>query len=206
MYQAVYRSNQALCIKDTRIGELMQKMDCQNAKIDDLTEQVTLQKEQLIVQNEQLGVQKEQLIVQNEQLGVHTQKLDKITQILYRETDNKVVDVIETKKKQELVVLQNKQNPRQCEILRGQTKHLEKQLKRKTNDMTVVGKIDSYKNPINLLNRFGEAIKNTGDDRFKKTSNKIVLKDGHTSDDLMNVFRILDDDKHSVAKEVKKCL
>ena len=83
---------------------------------------------------------------------------------------------------------------------------MEKQLKRKTNDMTVVGKIDSYKNPINLLNRFGKAIKNTGDDRFKKTSNKIVLKDGHTSDDLMNVFRILDDDKHSVAKEVKKCL
>ena len=83
---------------------------------------------------------------------------------------------------------------------------MEKQLKRKTNDMTVVGKIDSYKNPINLLNRFGETIKNTGDDRFKKTSNKIVLKDGHTSDDLMNVFRILDDDKHSVAKEVKKCL
>ena len=156
--------------------------------------------------DKKLDTLNKELRQQNEQLSVQNLKLDTLTHILYRETDNKVVDVIETKKKQELVVLQNKQNPRQCEILRGQTKHLEKQLKRKTNDMTVVGKIDSYKNPINLLNRFGEAIKNTGDDRFKKTSNKIVLKDGHTSDDLMNVFRILDDDKHSVAKEVKKCL
>ena len=94
----------------------------------------------------------------------------------------------------------------QYEVLRGQAKHVEKQLKRKHNDMTVVGKIDSYKNPINLFNRFGETIKNTCDDRFKKSSNKIMLKDGYTPDDLMNVFRTLDDDKHSVANDVNNCL
>ena len=72
--------------------------------------------------------------------------------------------------------------------------------------MKVVGKIDSYKNPINLLNRFGETIKSTRDDRFQKSSNKILLKDGHTFDILMDVFRTLDDDKHSIAEEVKQCL
>ena len=177
MYHAVYRSKHALCIKDTRIDELLIKMDQQTEKID----------------------------AQSERIGLQSEKLDMLARILYKETDNKVVDVTEKKKKQELVILQNKKNPNQCEVLRGQVKHVEKQVKRKHNDMTVVGKIDSYKNPVNLFNRFSETIKNTCDDRFKKSSNKIMLKDGHTTDDLMDVFRTLDDDKHSVAKDVNKC-
>ena len=72
--------------------------------------------------------------------------------------------------------------------------------------MTVVGKIDSYKNPINLFNTFGETIKNVCDDRVKNFSNKIILKDGHTTDDFMDVYRTLDDDKHSVVKNVNKCM
>ena len=178
MYQAVYRSKQALSIKDTRIDELSKDVHLLCEKIDSQTEKID---------------------AQSEQIKTQTQKMDMLAQILYRETDNKVIDVIENKKKQELVVLQNKKNPSQYEVLRGQAKHVEKQVKRKHNDMTVVGKIDSYKNPINLFNRFGETIKSTCDDRFKKSSNKIVLKDGQTSDDLMNIFRILDDDKHCVA-------
>ena len=185
MYQAVYRSKQALSIKDTRIDELSKDVHLLCEKIDSQTEKID---------------------AQSEQIKTQTQKMDMLAQILYRETDNKVIDVKENKKKQELVILQNKKNPSQFEVLRGQAKHVEKQVKRKHNDMTVVGKIDSYKNPINLFNRFGETIKSTCDDRFKKSSNKIVLKDGQTSDDLMNIFRILDDDKHCVAENVKQCL
>ena len=185
MYQAVYRSKQALSIKDTRIDELSKDVHLLCEKIDSQTEKID---------------------AQSEQIKTQTQKMDMLAQILYRETDNKVIDVKETKKKQELVILQNKKNPSQYEVLRGQAKHVEKQVKRKHNDMTVVGKNDSYKNPINLFNRFGETIKSTCDDRFKKSSNKIVLKDGQTSDDLMNIFRILDDDKHCVAENVKQCL
>jgi len=80
------------------------------------------------------------------------------------------------------------------------------QVKRKRNDMEVVGKIDSYKNPINLLNRFNESIKKQGDERFSKTNNKIVLKNGSTVNDLMHVFHDLDEDKHTVANDVRKCI
>jgi hypothetical protein len=152
------------------------------------------------------SLQCEKIDRQSKKIDTQSQKLDLLARILYKEADGKVIEVNETKKKQELVVLQSKRNPSQCEVLRGQTSHVEKQLKRKHNDMKVVGKIDSYKNPINLLNRFGETIKSTRDDRFHKSSNKILLKDGHTCDDLMDVFRTLDDDKHSIAEEVKQCL
>ena len=72
--------------------------------------------------------------------------------------------------------------------------------------MEVVGKIDSYKNPINLLNRFNESIKKGGDEHFSKSNNKIVLRNGSTAEDLMHVFRSLDEDKHFVARKVKQCL
>ena len=62
----------------TQLDELIMKIDCQIKKLD------TLNKE---------------LRQQNEQLSVQNQKRDTLTHILYRETDNKVVDVIETKKK-----------------------------------------------------------------------------------------------------------
>ena len=123
-----------------------------------------------------------------------------------RETDNKVIDVEEKHKKQELVVLQNKNEPTQIEVLRGQMNHVNQQLKRKINDIEVVGKIDSYKNLINLLNGFNESIKKGGDQHFSKSNNKIVLRNGSTAEDLMHVFRSLDEDKHFVARKVKQCL
>ena len=129
-----------------------------------------------------------------------------MSQILYKETENKVLDVTEKYKKQELVVLRKKMEPNQIEVLRGQVNHVNQALKRKQNDMEVVGKIDSYKNPINLFNRFGESIKMYRDDRFSKSNNKIVLRNGSTVEDLMTVFHTLDNDKYTTANNVKKCL
>ena len=129
-----------------------------------------------------------------------------LSNILMKETDNKVIDVEKKEKKQELVVLRDKNEPTRIEVLRGQTNHVNYQLKRKINDMEVVGKIDTYKNPINLLNRFNECIKKEGDEHFAKTNNKIVLRNGSTAEDLMHVFRRLDEEKHDVAQNVKMCL
>ena len=70
-------------------------------------------------------------------------------------------------------------------------------MKRKHNDMTVVGKIDSYKNMINLLNQLGETSKSIWDDNFQKSSNQILLKDGHIY--LMDVFRTLDNASETVS-------
>ena len=135
-----------------------------------------------------------------------TRKLEMLSELLLKETDNKVIDVEAKKKKQEFVVLRNKYEPTQIEVLRGQTNHVNQQLKRKKLNMEVVGKIDTYKNPINLLNRFDESIKKEGDERFHKTNNKIVLKNGSTAEDLMHVFHDLEEDKHVVAKKAKQCL
>ena len=44
----------------------------------------------------------------------------------------------------------------QCEVLRGQCNHVQSQLKRKQDNMEVIGKVETYKNPINLYNRFSE--------------------------------------------------
>ena len=60
---------------------------------------------------------------QTEKFDAQSEKLDMLAHILYKETDNKVIDVTEKKKKHELVILQNKKNPNQCEVLRGQVKH-----------------------------------------------------------------------------------
>ena len=178
MYQTVYNAKVELCIKDTAIGHLNEKLD------------------HVIEQN---GT----LMKQNE---IQSQKLDVLSQLLYKETDDKVMDLCTKQKKQELVVLCDKTNPNSCEVLRGQVVYLKNQLKRKQNEMEVVGKINTYKNPINLYNRFGEHIKKEGDDRFKKTNNKILLKDGCTADDLMNAFHTLDENKHDVALKVKELL
>ena len=72
--------------------------------------------------------------------------------------------------------------------------------------MEVVGKIATYKNPINLLNRFNESIRKEGDDRFYKTNNKIVLRNGSTAEDLMTTFHNLESDKHETAKKVNALL
>ena len=213
MYQMVYRAKHELCIKDSTIGELrndihtlIKKSDYHINQIEAQTQQLTVQTQEINMQRQQLNMQSEQLNVQTQQLNVQSQKLEMLSNILMKETDNKVIDVNEKLKKQELVVLRSKNEPTQIEVLRGQLNHVNNQLKRKRNDMEVVGKIDGYKNPINLLNRFNESIKKEGDDRFLKSNNKIVLMNGSTAEDLMHVFRTLDEDKHTVANNVKECL
>jgi len=162
-----------------------------------------------IEMSQQLGVvikQNNEIIEQNKELKLlseaQTEKLDMMSQILYNETNHKVVDVHTERKKQELVVLQNRNDPEQCEVLRGQRNHVNQQLKRKNNTMQVVGKIETYKNPINLYNRFVES----GDTRFDVNYNKIVLKNGSTCDDLMTTFNTLNEDKHETAKKVRNAL
>ena len=182
MYQTVYRSKHELSIKDTMIGDLRNDI-------------------QTLIKNSELQTKK-----LHEKLDTQSQKLDIMTQILYKETENKVIDVTEKHKKQELVVLRKKMEPNQIEVLRGQVNHVNQTLKRKQNDMEVVGKIESYKNPINLFNRFGESIKMHSDDRFSKSNNKIVLRNGSTVEDLMTVFHTLDNDKYMTANDVKNCL
>ena len=182
MYQTVYRSKHELSIKDTMIGDLRNDI-------------------QTLIKNSELQTKK-----LHEKLDTQSQKLDIMTQILYKETENKVIDVTEKHKKQELVVLRKKMEPNQIEVLRGQVNHVNQTLKRKQNDMEVVGKIESYKNPINLFNRFGESIKMHSDDRFSKSNNKIVLRNGSTVEDLMTVFHTLDNDKYTTANDVKNCL
>ena len=157
----------------------------------------------LSMENRELSKKMDRVIALNES---QSEKLDMLSKILYRETDNKVIDVEEKTKKQELVVLQNKTEPTRIEVLRGQLNHVNQTLKRKRKDMNVVGKIDTYKNPINLLNRFNESIKKEGSERFSKMHNKIFLKNGSTVDDLMYMFHSLDQDKHTVAKQVTMCI
>ena len=199
MYQTVYRSKYELSIKDTTIGGLRNDMQALLKNSEEL-------KEKFDTQSQQLNEQSQQLHAQSSQLDVQTQKLDMLAKILYKETDNKVIDVNEKQKKQELVVLRKKKEPNCFEVLRGQKNHINQQVKRKQNDMEIVGKIDGYKNPINLFNRFGETIKTDSNKRFKKSSNKIVLTNGSTVDDLMAVFHTLDDEKHDTANNVKSCI
>ena len=176
MYQSVYRAKYDLSLKDSTIGALSGKLD------------------HVIGQNNALL----------EQNDIQSKKLDMLSRLFYKDTDNKVLDVNTKEKKQELVVLQNKKDPKQCEVLRGQVNHVNHQLKRKQDDMELVGKIDTYKNPINLFNRFSETIKKGGDNRFKKMNNKVTLNDGCSATDLMNFLRVLEDDKHDVAKTAQQ--
>ena len=86
--------------------------------------------------------QNEEIIEQNKELKIlsetQTQKLDTLSQILYKETDHKVIDVRTNCKKQELIVLQNRNFSEQCEVLRGQHSYVQNQFKRKLNDMDIV--------------------------------------------------------------------
>ena len=191
IYQTVYRSKYDLCLKDTTIGALRNDIHTLIEKSDH--------------QSQQLEIQSQQMQIQTEQLKIQSQIMQMLSNILLKETDDKVVDVKDKLKKQELVILQHKTEPTRLEVLRGQLNHVN-QVKRKRNDMEVVGKIDSYKNPINLFNRFNESIKKENDDRFQKSNNKIVLKNGSTVQDFMHVLHNLDEDKHSVANNVKNCL
>ena len=133
-------------------------------------------------------------------------KLDALSNILYNESNNKVLDVENDQKKQELRILQMKDDPESCVILRGQKTHLNVQMKRTHDKMNVTGTVETYKNPINLHNLFSEQTKRQKDARFKVTHNKVTLKNGTTPTELLDAFNALNDQKHSVAERVKQAL
>ena len=117
-----------------------------------------------------------------------------------------MLDVENDQKKQELRILQKKDNPESCVILRGQKTHLNVQMKRTQDQMKLVGTVETYKNPINLHNLFSEQTKRQKDARFKVTHNKVTLRNGTTPTELLDAFNALNDQKHSVAERVKKAL
>ena len=129
-----------------------------------------------------------------------------LAKIMYTESNHKVIDVRSAQKKQELVLLQSKENPKVCEVLRGQKMHVDTQLKRKQDRMDIVGKIDTYKNPINLYNRFSEITKKQKDERFQVQNNKVTLKNGTSPKELFELFHNLDNEKHEIAHEVQNTL
>ena len=110
----VYQAKYDLSLKDTTIGHLNGKLD------------------HVIQQNDALLKQNDMLFQQNE---LQCTKLDMLSRLFYKDTDDKVLDVATKRKKQELVVLRNKQNPTRCEVLRGQTNHVNQQLKKKCNNL-----------------------------------------------------------------------
>ena len=202
-YQTVYRSqlraHEQLIMKDSQIQELRNDIHL-------LMEKSDFQATQLKVQYQQLEGQSQQLEVQTQQLDVQSQQLDVLSKLLYKESDDKVLDIECTQKKQELVVLQNKDDPNNCVVLRGQKAHVNMQLKKNQSQMHVVGTVQSYKNPINLYNLFSEQTKKQKDDRFNVTNNKVTLKNGTTPTELLEAFQTLEEKKHSVAKRVKSAL
>ena len=74
-----------------------------------------------------------------EKSDIQSQKLDVLSKLLYKESDDKVLDEKSTQKKQELVVLQRKDDPNNCVVLQEQKAHLNQQLKRTQDQMHVVG-------------------------------------------------------------------
>ena len=157
----------------------------------------------VIEQNKEQKNYLENVIKQNEGLS---KKLDTLSQILYKESNNKVLDVESAQKKQELVVLQKKDDPQSCIVLRGQKSHLNMQMKRSQEQMHIVGTVETYRNPINLYNLFSEQTKKHKDTRFDVTHNKVTLKNGTTPVELLDVFNSLNDQKYSVAECVKNAL
>ena len=172
----------------------------ENKELSNKLDKVLVQNETLLVQNE---TQSQTLKLQSQQLDIQSRKLDVVARILYNESDHKVLHVKTPRKKQELVVLQSRTNTNQCEIIRGQRNHVNQQLKRKHDAMEIVGKIDTYKNPINLYNRFSEHVDNS---KFDVRNNQVILKNGSTANDLLHTLNTLDDDKYDVAESVRSVI
>ena len=72
--------------------------------------------------------------------------------------------------------------------------------------MEVVGKIETYKNPINLYNRFSEITKKQKDERFRVQNNKVTLNNGTSPRELFELFHHLDMEKHETAQEIQSVL
>ena len=65
--------------------------------------------------------------------------------------------------------------------------------------MEIVGKIDTYKNPINLYNRFSEHLDST---KFDVQNNQVTLKNGSTMIYLLRICHDLDQNKQDIAENV----
>ena len=216
LYQRAFelvKADRNLKVMATENKVLSDKLDCviaQNKEVIAQNEGLARQNEGLARQNDGLARQNEGLARQNDglskQLEIQDKKLDVLSQILYKETDNKVVDVLSSQKQQELVVLQNKDDPETCVVLRGQKAHISSRVKRSQDQMHVVGTVESYKNPINLYNRFSEQAKKNKDSRFDVSHNKVTLKNGTTPTELLGVFNTLNEQKHDVAEQVQSAL
>ena len=157
----------------------------------------------VIAQNEGLAIQNDGLL---KQLEIQDKKLDVLSQILHKESNNKVLDLMSAQKKQELVVMQKKDDPEKCIVLRGQKAHISSTMKRAQDQMHVVGTVESYRNPINLYNLFSEQTKKQKDARFDVSHNKVTLKNGTTPIELLDVFNSLNDQKYDVAEQVQSVL
>lgn len=175
----------------------MQFLQMENKELSDKLDQVISQNEHMLEQNEELKKQgKVQLL-----------KLDMLAQIINKETDNKVVDLNSKRKKQNLVVLQNRRYPNLYEILRGQQSHTITKTKRKHQEMNVVDTIETYMNPINLYNRFSERVKKERDERFEVKHNRVIVRDtSTTTQDLLDILHELDDEKKTIARKVYSVL
>ena len=206
-----------ICLEELFVQYLLYQRAFELMKAERSLEVVNIEKKVLsdkldcvIAQNKEQENYLQKVIAQNEglseQLTIQDKKLDVLSQILYKETDNKVVDVLSSQKQQELVVLQNKDDPETCVILRGQKAHINSRVKRSQDQMHVVGTVESYKNPINLYNRFSEQTKRQKDERFQVTHNKVVLKNGTTPTELLECFNTLNEQKHDVAEQVQNAL
>ena len=164
----------------------------------------------VVNQNKVLSCKLDYVIAQNEglskQLDIQDKKLDVLSQILHKESNNKVLDLTSAQKKQELVVMQKKDDPEKCIVLRGQKAHISSTMKRAQDQMHVVGTVESYRNPINLYNLFSEQTKKQKDARFDVSHNKVTLKNGTTPIELLDVFNSLNDQKYDVAEQVQSVL
>ena len=199
-----------ICLEELFIQYLMYQRAHQIVKCERQIECVEIEKKELsmkmdlvITQNNNVISQNNELIAQNK---IQQQKLDMLAKIMYKESDDKVMDVKSALKKQELVVLQSKEDPKICEVLRGQKMHVNAQLKRKQEQMDIIGKIETYKNPINLYNRFSEITKKHKDERVQVQNNKVTLKNGASSQELFELFHNLDTEKHEIAQEIQNVL
>ena len=186
--------------------DLSMKMNLVIVQNKEVIEQNKIQEQHLNEVIEQNKIQEQHLNHVIEQNKMQEKKLDMLAKIVYTESNHKVIDVRSTNKKQELVLLQSKENPKVCEVLRGQKMHVDTQLKRKQDRMDIVGKIDTYKNPINLYNRFSEITKKQKDERFQVQNNKVTLKNGTSPKELFELFHNLDNEKHEIAHEVQNTL
>jgi Protein of unknown function (DUF3627) len=163
------------------------------------------QNNRLAAQNDELHAKVDKQTLMLEEVITENQlKTQTLVRILYNESAKKVLPPTNEKKKQQLAVFQERNDPTSFAIIRGQNEHIERMKKRMNDQMEEVATIDSYMNPINLYNRFTEHVK--GDKRFKVSHNKVIVQDDTSAQDLLDIIDELDDQKYDVARAVQQAL